>query len=266
MTTQLSSKIELLLTQVGTSDPFPMVKDYGNIFGPKGIRTVFFSIGASTSAMADLHIAETIGCPINIFPVSQDQVEGWQAVAACLKDRAPSTLPFLEGVDKAWVLPKNVRVRPALPWWEEGSIVRGGTTHATQKVEKVVSEVCADLKVKDGVQRIDILKLDTGAGMEKGILGAVLDSGFRPGLIIVNWTETPDSNAASTIAAGHLQNCGYVLLGKVGNKFLYFFVDDDMYLSCSWEKPGMTNPIVIEIIRAYRETIGVDKGKFLSFK
>jgi hypothetical protein len=252
-----------LINKIGKTDPFPIISDFSTMYSEKGIRTVFFSIGSSKSPLADLEISEAIGCPVNVFPLEDSEAENWKAVAACLKDRVVSSNPLLEGVDKVWVLPKNIRIRDSLPWWQKGSIEVDGVQRTTKKVENVVSEVCADLKVKDGAQRIDILKLDTGRHMEAGFIGAIINSGFRPGILLVNWTETPDSNASISIAAGHLQNCGYVLLGKEGNKYCYYYVDDDLYMACSWENIAMVNPIVSEVVRAYREKMGRDKTKTL---
>jgi len=258
---------DCLIKKVGAAkDAFPMMSEFSEMFSEKGIRTVFFSIGSSKSPLADLEISEAIGCPVNIFPLEESDAENWRAVGPCLKDRTASASPFLEGVDKVWVLPKNIRLRESLPWWENGSIRIDGVEKTTRKVENVVSEVCADVKVKNGEQRIDILKIDTGRHMEAGFIGAILNSGFRPGIVLVNWTETPDSNTSTTIAAGHLQNCGYVLLGKEGNKYLYYYVDDDLYITCSWENITMLNPIVSEIIRAYKDKVVRDKTKTLNAK
>jgi hypothetical protein len=48
--------------------------------------------------------------------------------------------------------------------------------------------------------------------------------------------------------AGHLQNCGYALIGKEGNKYLYYFVDNDVYSTCSWENVGSVNPMVDGVV------------------
>jgi hypothetical protein len=263
----MTDKLQALIKNVGATDAFPMMSDFSTMYSEKGIRTVFFSIGSSKSPLADLEISEAIGCPVNVFPLRESDAENWRAVSACLKDRTASTNPFLEGVDKVWVLPKNIRIRESLPWWENGTMVVDGEERKTGAVETVVSQVCADLKVKDAAQRIDILKVDVGNYRECGFIGAVLNSGFRPGILMVNWTETPNSNTSITIAAGHLQNCGYVLLGKEGNKYLYYYVDDDLYISCDWEKTVMVNPIVSEVVRAYRENMSkLDKTKSLGAK
>jgi hypothetical protein len=114
------------------------------------------------------------------------------------------------------------------------------------------------MKVKDNVVRIDVLKVDTVAaapGLERGIIGAVLNAGFRPAVVLVQWSESPNVGLATTVAAGNLQNCGYRLISKVDNKFLYYFTDDDMYQLCSWEETSCQNPLMSEIISSTRDSI-----------
>jgi hypothetical protein len=251
----MSTAFDSFVGKVGAAESFPIIREFSEMFSEKGIRTVFFSVGASASSLPDLEIAEAIGCPINVFPLSDSQAEEWKQVAECLKTRTEGDSPFLKGVDKIWVLPKNIRVRETLPWWATGTIQVGGATRATKEVAALVGEVCADLKVKGAAQRIDILKIDTGLNLEGKLICSVLHEGFRPAIILINWSETPDSNVGNTLAAGHLQNCGYKLVGKIGNKFAYYYVDDDLYMCCSWEKIGLSNPIVTEITRAFKEDI-----------
>jgi len=61
----------------------------------------------------------------------------------------------------------------------------------------------------------------------------------------------PDSDLQTTICAGHLQNCGYTLMAKIGHNFLYMFNSDCIYEICSWESNKYDNPIVAELTNAY---------------
>jgi hypothetical protein len=72
----------------------------------------------------------------------------------------------------------------------------------------------------------------------------MLSAGFRPGIVIVNWSGRPDVDLSTTLAAGHLQNSGYRLMSKIDNKFVYYFTDQDMYQICSWEDSTCTNPML----------------------
>ena len=251
-----------LKTLIGgnSADPFPMLERSWDIFSAKGIRTVFVSIGNSKSVAADLDIAEGLGCPINHVPLNEAEAAAWVEVSSILKERKreETAQPFSAGAESKWILPKNVRSHGTLPWWSAGTVDLSGGPVKTQAVSRFAESICTTMKVKDNVVRIDVLKLDTVAaapGLERAILGAVLNAGFRPAVVLVHWSENPNVGLASTVAAGNLQNCGYRLMSKVDNKFLYYFTDDDMYQMCSWEETSCQNPLMNEIILAARDSI-----------
>jgi hypothetical protein len=230
-----------------------MLNHVWDIFAGKGIRTVFVTIGNSKSVAADLELAESLGCPINAVPLNDTEVAQWAEVTHILKERKreEAVHEFSAGAESKWILPKNARVQPELPWWTKGQIDLSGSVK-TNTVGDFATSICSAMKIKDNITRIDILKIDTRAaapGLEKGIIGAVVNAGFRPAVIVVNWSERPDVDLATTVAAGHLQNCGYRLVSKIDNKFLYYFTDDDMYQICSWEVTSCQNPLVNEIVR-----------------
>lgn len=253
--------VPLVVVGNSSASPFPMFDHVWEIFSGKGIRTVFYSIGASASCMPDLDIAESLGCPLNIVALTGSERAAWEEVSAILKERARTepnaSHPFSVGAESKWVLPKNVRVQPSLPWWSKGSIDISGENFtdsvATTTVEDAVKAACAPMKMRDGAHRIDILKIDTvssAPGLERGILPAIMNGGYRPAIILVHWSKRPNEDVPTSLAAGHLQNCGYTLIKTNDNKFLYFFIDKEMYQTCSWENEKVENPLVHEIMTA----------------
>lgn len=244
-----------ITTSVGKIDPFPILDRVWDIFSGKGIRTVFLTVGASKSALADLEIAESLGCPLNIVTINDNEKGAWGEVFNILKDRKreATATPFSEGAETKWILPKNVRLQDAFPWWENGTMDISGSTLRTQSIGDFMGSIATAMKLKDNANRIDILKIDTKAsspGLERGLLAAVLSAGYRPSVILVNWSKMPDVDLSTTLAAGHLQNSGYLLLAKIDSKFLYYFSDEDLYQICSWEGVVQNNPIVTEIVSA----------------
>ena len=238
-----------------SADPFPMLDRAWDIFAGKGIRTVFVTIGNSKSVAADLELAEGLGCPINTVALNDTEVAQWAEVVNVLKERKRegAVHDFSAGAESKWILPKNARVQPELPWWTKGQIDLSASSIKTTTVGEFAASICTTMKIKDNITRIDILKIDTCAaapGLEKGVIGAVLNAGFRPAIVIVNWSARPDVDLATTVAAGNLQNCGYSLVSKLGNKFLYYFTDSDMYQVCSWEMTSCPNPLMNEIVRS----------------
>jgi hypothetical protein len=47
---------------------------------------------------------------------------------------------------------------------------------------------------------------------------------------------------------GALGKDGIMLMSKLDNKFLYLFMDSDVYQICSWEDINYMNPLVQEIV------------------
>ena len=253
-----------MLSKVGEKggETFPILDHIWDIFGTKGIRTVFLTIGSSKVALPDLEIAENLGCPLNIVALNEAEKGLWTEVSGVLKERKREATanPFSAGAESKWILPKNVRISDTLPWWENGTIDISGLVIKTQKFSDYMQGISSTMKIKDNLTRIDILKIDTAfsaPGLERSILAAVLNAGYRPAIILVRWTSMPDTELSATIAAGHLQNSGYALLGKEENKFLYYFSDEDLYQICSWEGVTTSNPITTEILAAAKKTINL---------
>jgi hypothetical protein len=78
----------------------------------------------------------------------------------------------------------------------------------------------------------------------------MIDSGFRPGLVLVSYNLKPDSHLSSSQVAAHLQNVGYTLVKTEDNKFLYLFNSDNIYEIASYENTTVKNPLVNEILKA----------------
>ncbi len=207
------------------------------IFQKKGIRTVFLSVGASPSCIPDLEIAEIIGCPVNIICANESEAATWNEVKDCLKTHKPAKEPlstFSQGSDKKWVLAKNVRISTE---WKSGSIY------------STVKDFCNAMSISEDDTRIDILKIDMSGGAERRTLYEILDAGFRPAIVMIRWGGAPDSHPGVRVAAGNLQNCGYALVKMEGAKSLYYYVDNDMYATCSWELEGSINPMVDAVVQ-----------------
>lgn len=232
------------------NDEWPILENLWNFYEKKGIKTVFFSVGSSPRAMADLEIAETLGCPVHIFEVRKEGIDGWNEVQQILKSRKSpdSPSPFSESANTKWVLPKNIRVQNAIPGTFSGSMEISDVSYPVLSWDQCIKNATQTMNIPES--RIDILKISLGLGIEKNVLYSLLDTGYRPGLILVEWTEAPDSNIFTTLCAGHLQNSGYTLLAKKGNHFFYLYNDRCLYELCSWEQNNVENPMIAEILKA----------------
>ena len=145
----------------GSSAPFPMFDKVWEIFGTKSIRTVFVSIGNSSSSAADLDLAESIGCPIHIVPLSEQGRMAWEEVTACLqakkREGANATHSFSEGVERKWILPKNIRIQSSIPYWGAGHIQREETVVVTAPVQAFTESICQAMKLTEEGGRIECL-------------------------------------------------------------------------------------------------------------
>lgn len=245
----------------GSTDPFPCLKDLWSLYSKKGIKTVFASIGTSKSCLADLEIAETLGCPLHVVPISPKEVLQWDQVKTIIKEhKLESDDDFFKGAEEKWVLPKNLQIHSALPWWTTSTLdISGAEVVPTKPFIEWATNVCTSMKLTDS--RIDLLKIDVKNGLECSILGAMLNSGIRPACIMVNWEYMPDTHTPTTLAAGHLQMCGYKLMGTHERKFCYYFNDQDMYMVCSWEDTTVANPMIAEVVKDYKERVAIVSSK-----
>lgn len=255
--------IPLTVLAEKSADPFPMVDNIWNMFARKGNKTVFLSVGASKTCLPDLELAETLGCPFHVVPVGAGQRVQWEEVAACLKARsrpADAQYEFSVGAEEKWILPKNFRMATALPWWTEGTVTISGETvpMAAAPFFQVVCGLSRAMNLAE--TRLDILKVDVGAGLERGLLMAMLEHGLRPAVIMVRWTVAPDEDVPTSITAGHLQNSGYSLIHRINNKFLYFFTDQDLYMTCSWEDMTTANPLVKQLVLSLQTSAAPVEG------
>jgi hypothetical protein len=203
----------------------PFLKDLWSFFSSKGVKTNFFSVNPDASLMLDLDICESLGCPVRILTNSADIETKWSIISATLKARAiapeNANLLWLEGIQKRWILPRNLVVkRTQLEW-------------------STLSTEAASLEGN----RVDMLKVEGTQDEERVLLYSLMDSGFRPGVLLVRYTYDPDENVPSMLVAGHLQMIGYRLVECTRSWFLYIYEDMCFYDSCSWRTTTCNNPL-----------------------
>lgn len=245
--------VPVILLGKSGSDPFPCIENLQTFYYEKNMKTVFVTLGCSKSALTDLEIAEPLGCPIFATPLNA--VEKWNELARILKahKRLPedSKYEFTEQADAKWILAKNVRIQETLPWWTTGEIDISGEKIKTTDFFTWTQSICSTMKL-DGDVRIDLIKIDLQYGIERGVLMSMIDSGIRPSFIMVKWEKNPNTDMPTTLVAGHLQNCGYILLGKSDNKFLYYYTDNDVYGLSNYEDTTVPNPLITTIVNTIK--------------
>jgi len=211
--------------KLANGEEIPFLKDLWSFFSSKGVKTNFFSVNPDTSLALDLDICESLGCPVRVLTNSEAIETKWSIIAATLKARAiapeHASLAWLDGIQKRWILPRNLVVkRTALDW----------------------STLTTEAAALEG-NRIDMLKVEAFQEEERVLLSSLMDGGFRPGVVLVRYTYDPDENVPSMLVAGHLQMVGYRLVECKGSWFLYIFNDTCFYDSCSWRTTTCQNPL-----------------------
>lgn len=230
----IDASLRTIKTQTGE---VPFLKDLWSFFAAKGVKTSFVTINPEYSFEVDLEVCEGLGCPIQVF-TNRDSVEKrWDVIAKTLKNRKiaeeDADKEWLKGIDKKWILPKNIVVRSAKVEWT----------------------MLKDILQDTSTSRIDIFKIESNDESERMLLYSLIECGARPGLILVQYTCDPDSNVPAMLAAGHLQNTGYRLISNKDNWFLYMYNDLCLYDSCSWRDTNVNNPLVQFIGDQFRSSI-----------
>ena len=241
-------------TTIGSKEePYPMISNVWDFFAEKGTKTVFVSVGTGKTCLPDLDFAETIGCKILKVDTPEDSKK-WQDIQEVLKTRkiTETMTDFSKPATRKWVLPKNLSIETCIPSSYNGSIqVDDTTTVPTKKWFEIVKEHCATLGLPEDQTHIDILKLDSSPH-EAHILNSLWQTGFRPSLLVIHWTQSPEEDLQTLLTAAHLQMLGYALVGKEGNRFLYYYTDVNYYETCSWETVAkrFENPLISNLIKS----------------
>lgn len=226
----------ILRTIKTESGEVPFLKDLWGFFSSKGVKTSFVTINPNLSFEVDIEVCEALGCPIQIITDKESIEEKWNVIAKTLKARKiaeeDADKAWLNGLDKKWILPKNIVIKPSKIDWST--------------IKDVLSTTPSG--------RIDILKIESHD--ERMLLYSMIEQGARPGILLVQYTEDPDSNVPAMLVAGHLQNTGYKLLSVSDtNWFLYMYNDLCLYDSCSWRDTTVNNPLVQYIGNQLKNTV-----------
>ena len=235
------------------SNPLPMLEKLWDFYSSKGNKTVFLNVGTSSSPLAELECAESLGCPLHIVEPVQENRDLWNKVVDILKTRKnteETNCDFTSNVSSKWVLAKNLHIYGSLPFFYDGLVQINNVMIETVSFKQFVNNICNKMNISEENHRIDLVNLQINSVYERYFLYAMIDAGFRPGLVLVSYNLKPDSDLSTTQVAAHLQNVGYNLLKIEDNKFLYLFNNDNIYEIASFENTTVKNPLVNEILKA----------------
>jgi hypothetical protein len=213
---------------------YPILKQLFTFYSKNIQNLVVWSIGFHKGGF-ECEVADMLNCKIQIFdgrPASKDMFDKVSNILTTHRVQAGDG-PWFEKVSKYFIQKDAFTFHAGIPGFQTGAIDLSGVPTQT-----------FGLNI-NSISKIDFLKIDYPE-YETQILYAILNAGYRPGLICIRWDKNPDENTQSMLAAGHLQTCGYALAGYKNNSFLYRFTDDCLYEMCSWSRTDCNYPMLEE--------------------
>lgn len=222
---------EFTLEDENTSK-YPILKDLYNFFSPRAKAITALSYGVDSLGI-ESHLISSTGCKITICDSRPGKEDRYSHLLNILKTHV-STDPSNEWENKLsqrWLLHKNFSFQSKLPFFFTGTMDLSGEMIHCEKYTQ---------------DRIDFCKVDYNE-FNTHIIYSLLNAGFRPGVFLVHWNKHPDEFTDSMLCAGHIQNSGYCLAACENNWFLYIYLDNCIYESCSWARTDVANPMMDEI-------------------
>jgi len=186
-------------------------------------------------------LAETIVCPYNS---SMDiHKDAYDITKTVLKERMKypniKDAPHLEKIAKTWILPTKLHLGPDARQFLEGP--------PDSIIYTLLSPLFTTLSVEP---TIHCLKVEVSGGQERHFLYKLLDTGIRPSLLLVKWSNDLDAHTLTAQCAGHILNTGYSLLNLNDSYALYMFTDQPLYDICSVKTVGFKNPFLEAILQS----------------
>ncbi len=223
--------IELSLQKENTVS-YPILKDLYHFFSPRSKNITAISFGLGEMGI-ETHLISSTGCKINIFDSRPDKEGIFNKYFNILKTHSTeeNSTEWEKELSQQWILVKNITFSKEIPFTYSGTIDISGVLTQLQKFS---------------YERIDLCKIDYD-DFNTSIVNAILNAGYRPGILLIHWNKHPDHFTNTMLTAGHLQSSGYRLIGNEGKWFLYLFIDNCIYETCSWARTDVDNPMIEEI-------------------
>lgn len=225
-----------------------VLKDVYSFFDKNLLSSVALYIGC-TDWKRDLQLLETYSMPTVLCDPYDEQVE-WREALEIKGSKFMDWLKYLKdnGCGNHFVNPKWIKASVEYP--SNFSGMRTFDGDANRQVPIVSWDTLieranglrgnqASITPHFALCRIEVFD------EEIAIVNSLLSSKYRPSLIYVRWSASPDESQQHCEAAGHLQTAGYRLVSiSTAGFFMYQFTGQDVYSCCSWTKPSMTHPFI----------------------
>ena len=224
-----------------------ILKDVYSFFGNNITSSVAVYIGV-TDWKQDLQLLESYAVPTVICDPFDSQPE-WREAVQTKKAKLMDWMKYLKdsGCGNHFVNPKWIEPVVEYPGFYDGVLGAEPNTTKMSSWETLLNKAKAlrnTASSSTAEPHFALCKIEL-SGEEIPILSSLLATNFRPSLLYLRWSESPDESQAHCEAAGHLQSSGYRLISINENGFfLYHYTAQDIYSCCSWTKISMGHPFV----------------------
>lgn len=236
-----------------------VLKDVYSFFGNNITTSVAVYIGV-TDWKKDLELLESYAIPTVICDPFDSQPE-WRTAVQEKRAKLMDWMKYLKESDcgNHFVNPKWIEPIVEYPGIYDGILGAEPNTTKMTSWETLLnkakglrnnSSASATTEPHFAVCKIEV------SGEEIPILSSLLATKFRPSLLYLRWSESPDESSRHCEAAGHLQSSGYRLISiNEAGYFLYQYSGQDIYSCCSWTTISMAHPFITLMKEQVTESI-----------
>ena len=217
-----------------------------SFFGNKIMNSVAVYIGCLNWKL-DLQLLESYAVPTVVCdPFGDDPA--WSAAVLEKRVKLMDWMKYLKESDCGthFVNPKWIQPVAEYPGNFDGTMNLSADTSVPVTNWDTLVKKAASLRNKPSTEEphFALCRIELH-NEEINILSSLLASKYRPSILYVRWSESPDESQLTCEAAGHLQSSGYRLVSINANGFfLYHYTGQDIYSCCSWTKVGMAHPFL----------------------
>ena len=221
-----------------------VLKDPYNFFNKKSLKAVNIFVGFP-DWKRDLTLFETYSFPTIICDPDNQQSE-FREIINIKRAKLLEWIKYMKEQDlsRFYVNPKFIAPYVLYPDTKEGTLVNSKNETVPMvswdKLLQMGDELKGPMKSGDPYFAVCRIHIEN----EVSVVSSLLSSKYRPSLLYIYWSVSPDESQIHCETAGHVQTAGYRLIAVHGGYYLYQYTDQDVYSCCSWTEPSMTHPFL----------------------
>jgi hypothetical protein len=237
----------------GNGNKWPVLDNLYSFFSGNDIIN-FVSVGETDNMLFDIMLSELCGFNIKLFMIPKNEQEQhiFKHVQHILTNNLnrEKALQYLKDENASEIFTEE-QTRVVF-----NTYLNGKHLHEVEW-KNTFMETYNNFQECKMCESINILKIDVDFENERKILFDIFDRGYRPGIIFVQFTNSPDEHVPTQLIAGHMHNVGYTLHAVHENKYMYVFNDNCIYDCTSYtaihNEETSENPLVDAFTKPYNQ-------------